>query len=583
MVPCVYMGDTSSPRPMASVPGGTAGGPRGPGPEPPEPLRAPEKHALESLGEGSFITLIGQLFTIAAVFGSRVLLVRSLSNEEFGVFTVGLAITALVGTVANLGIPTAVARQLAHTGDPGERKRIVRTSFYVVLLAAAATGTLLWLAGPSLASALSMPSLTLVADFLAANLALGLVSGLLASYFQGVENVYPNTLFVTILNPLLTLVFLVGTLAGGLGLVGALLSYVAATAATLVGLSLYTLRRRGDLSRPLPKGREEVAPSAHGAPGSLGALLWFSLPLSLVGLATTVTGNVDTLAVGFFSPTEVSAYSAILPLAKLVTLAVGSLSYIMLPVAARLHRWGDMEELRRSYATITKWILLGSVPFFLLFFFLPIPSLDLVYGTAKIASPPYASAATVLRITVLGAFLSTVVGPSPSVLVGLGKLRWLVMNTVLAALVDVVGSLALVPLWGVTGAAVAFAISLALLPVLSVLETYLLADVHPFTPPVLRPLLAVTLPVGVALGVLVWGLHWTPQWYTLVALFFLFAVAYFLAVPGTRSLEGEDSHLLRVAETYLGRRLTLIRSVLAPFVKDPSPGEVPEDPPVPPP
>jgi stage V sporulation protein B len=546
-------------------------GPSGPASEPydwglpgPEPA---EKHSLESLGEGSVIALVGQLVTIAAVFGARVLLVRNLSNAEFGALTVGLSLTTLLGTVVSLGIPTAVARQIAHTTDIRERRRIVRNSLGIILVCAAVTIVGLELGAGPIARLIGIGDLDVVLQFLAVTLGMGLVAGVMASFFQGLEDVRPNTLFNSILSPILTLAFLVAVFQGRLGLDGALLAYLGSATLTLVLLSAYSVRHARDLDRVVRARSLDPRASQDVRLHSVRDLLLFSLPLSLVTLASTTTGNFDTLIVGIFDSGQVSAYSAVLPLAKLCTLAVGSLSYIMLPVAARLHRNGDLEELRRSYATITKWILLGSVPFFLLFAFLPVPSLALVYGSAKVASPPYAQAGIVLDITVTGAFISTLAGPSPSVLVGLGRVRDLAINTGVGALSDVVLSLALVPPFGMVGAAVAFSTSLALPPVLCAIQTYRLARVHPVREAVLRPLAALGGPALLALAILAIFHPVAESPVLLVVLFFLLAGGYLLAIPATRSLEQEDAHLLRVAENYLGRDLSFLRVLLAPFVR----------------
>jgi stage V sporulation protein B len=522
-------------------------------------------HSLQSLGHGSLLALIGQVFLVGALFGVRILLVTRLSPEDWNAVALTLALVGFIGAVGTLGLPQAVARQLAHTVATRDRKRLVVNSILLTLPAAAVAGGALFLLASPLASALSDPSLTPVLEFFAGYLALGTVSGLLASFFQGNEDVLPNTLFNQVLSPGLALVFLFSFLEEGLGLTGALLAYLLSALVTLAGLTLYTLSRRG---RPWERPMDPLrALSVDYETNTAGSLLLFALPLGLVAVAAATVGTADTIVLGVLSPSHtqvVGPYNAVLPMARLVALGGASLGYIMLPVASHLHRVGDMEELRRSYTTITKWILLITLPFFLLFFLLPGPSLYFVYGSA-LNAPGYGNATILLQITALGSFVATIMGPSPSVLIGLGRLRLLLYDTVASALTDVLLSVALVPFLGSEGAAIAFASATALLPILCVVQTHLLEGIHPFHGVLARPLVALSLPVA-AVFLLAVDRGWEPSGWWLPGLFGLLFLGYLLAIPATRSMEMEDGQLLSVVEAYLGRPLPFLRRLGRYFV-----------------
>ncbi len=522
-------------------------------------------HSLRSLGQGSLLSLIGQIFLVGALFGVRVLMVRDLSTASWSALVIALAFVGLVGAFGALGLQQAVARQLAHTVETRRRRDLVVNSLLLSLPAAGIASAAMFLAARPLAPYLGGAAIVPALEFFAGYLAVTTVSGLLAAFFQGNEDVIPNTLFNQVLNPALALIFLVIFLQEGLGLTGALLAYLLSALAALVGLLVYTLSPRGrPWNHPLDPRRVQGQDYPTDTPA---ALLKFSLPLAVVAIATATVGTADTLILGALSPdplNAVAAYGAVLPMARLVGLGAASLGYIMLPVASHLHRVGDMEELRRSYTTITKWILLVSLPFFLLFFFLPTPSLALVIG-AKVSNPTYAQAPLLLQVTVLGMFLATLTGPASAVLIGLGKLRLLLYDTVASAVTDVLLSAALVPFVGALGAAIAFASATALLPVLCVTQTQLLERIHPFHSVLVRPLLSVTVPVG---ALLLWisYMGWPLPGLWLPGLFGVLFLGYLVAIPATRSLETEDGHLLDMFESYLGRRLDLIRRLGSRFV-----------------
>ncbi|MDE1820219.1 MAG: oligosaccharide flippase family protein [Euryarchaeota archaeon] len=533
-----------------------------------------DRHPLQSLGHGSVVTLIGQIILVGATFGARVLTVTPLGSTLYGDLALGLALSGLLSNLGSLGVPTAVARQLAHTTDLKERRALVAHALGLVLPAALITAAVIFLAADALSPLVTKGQrVPIVYQFLAAYIGFGLLTQTFTSFFQGNEDALPNSIFNQVLNPCLALAFLflffgpptaVGASALALlhlqrmSLQSALTAYVIAAGFTLVATVAYTL---SPLGHPWRRGdRAQEAHPTERKPSTYAALLSFSLPLALVGLATSAVGTADTLVLGALSgASPAGAYGAVLPLSRLVALAVAALGYIMIPVASRLHRVGDTVELGRSYATITKWIMLASLPFFLIFFLLPAASLTFVFGPNFLSLSGYGQAPLLLQITCIGGFAVTLLGPASSVLVGLGKLRLLVIDTFVSAAVDVGVSLALVPIWGSVGAAIAFSVATVLLPALCVLQTYYMARVHPFTLAVAKPVLATLVPGVLLVELLVGPLGVHPHGVELMALFALFFGGYLLAVPLTRSIEAGDHHLLLVVEGYLGRPLSFVR------------------------
>ncbi|MGC2035367.1 MAG: oligosaccharide flippase family protein [Thermoplasmata archaeon] len=521
-------------------------------------------HSLESLGRGSLLSFVGQFLNLAILFGMRVELVHFLSVQQFGVLILGVSLFYILIAVLNLGVPTAVTRQIAHTRDPAERRAVMRVSVWLMLLMALLVPLVLIPTAGFWAGLAHNGQFVPVLQLLSIYLSVTLFIYLLAAFFQGHEDMLPNMLFMQFLGPLLTLGFLAAFFVLGLGLNGAVLSYVLGGSLALGLLAIYTLRRRRELLDG-PGGRwPGEDPISRG---NARALLAFSLPLALVGLATAAPGNADTLVVGVLQPVQVAgSYNAALALGRLVGLGITSLAFIMLPVAARLHARGDMVELRRSYATITKWILLLSVPFFILFLFFPFEALTFLYGS-KVSSPAYAQAATVLIIVSLGGLIASLLGPAVAVLTAMGRLAPLVRATVISATVDVGGSFLLVPIWGPVGAAVAFAAATTILPAICLIEINTRAVVHPFTLALAKPLLAVALVFGILFGSLKLALHYSPSFFAVPVLFLAVAGGYLVAVPATRSIEAEDGHLLTVVEGYLGRRLYALRALGKHFVR----------------
>ncbi len=524
-----------------------------------------QTHSLESLGHGSILYLIGQIVLIGATFGSRVLLVKSLGAADYGNIALGISTVSVIIPLAAFGIPYGVTRQIAHSKTATERYTFMILALEIMIPVGVLAGVALFLVAPFMAAFVGDSSLTVVLQFFAAYLAINMVSGTLGALNQGEEDMLPLALFNMIVTPLLLLGFLLYFFHTGGSLILAILAYVLASAGGLIGLFVYTFRV--EWSRMRQALSDRTPQFSHRL---LRELLLFSAPLTMMGVASVVTGNVDVLVLGFLgrfsSPTAavstVGMYSAVITVARLLTLGVGAFAAILLPVAARLHKNENTEELGRSYATMTKWLLVLFVPLYTLFMAFPGPTILLIYGSDTGA---FALAPSILRITATGAIFTVLIGPAQSVLTGLGRLRLLFLDTVAAASIDVVGSLLLVPTFGVTGASLAFAASTIALPFFAVLQTGLLAGVHPFQREVLLPLGVYSIVVGIGFGIPILLLGWFPGTVTLAVLFFVLLLLYLGVVLATRSTEAEDLYLLGVFERYLGREIAFLHRVILRF------------------
>jgi len=512
------------------------------------------REGLTSVTRGTLVMLIGTLGFVGETFVTRVLLFRILTISEYSQFFIGLILVGLLSSIGSLGLPQAIARSLPFEPDERERRRMIRTSFVYVIPAAIAVSGFLGLLSIPIATTYRSPLLAETLVFFAAAVGLQIIGTLIASIFQGYEDVLPNAIFIQVVNPALFILFLL--IADGItplrvAYTVALATYLLAAIVTITALAEYARRR---LPRHLTPGPREA--------GSSTKLLAFALPLFLVTAVGFVSGNIDTLVLGVVSRSSVGYYSADLSLARLLQVGIGSLSYIILPVTARFVRLGDSASVRTTYSTATKWTMLTSLPLFLLFFFDPVGSLTFVYGAGAGAD------ALALQILLIGSLASTLVGPANATQVSFGHTRLLLYNTIASASADVVLSALLIPTWGVTGAAIAWSISVATYPVLSMVELATMERVHPFQRHFLVPLVATAVPIGIFLALLPWHL---PYW-SLPIIVLGVAGLFIFAVLVTGSLDAGDRLLLEAVERLLGHRLESLRSLGRRFMPRVDPG-----------
>ncbi len=444
-------------------------------------MAAPEEpDAIISLGRGTTILVVSTLLLLVFSFIGRVLVARHLSLDDFGDFNLGISFTGFLSLVALLGLHQAIARTLAHEQDAGMRRKVIRLGLVVTATAAVVGSTAVYLLAPQIASLFATAAigqghadLTLVFRLFSITLGFTLGTTLVASIFQGFENTGPNAWFNQVAQPAAFVVFVTAILVFHLhlNLTSTLWAWLFSNAAMFAGATIYAVARLPPL---LPKANIPARP--------IDGL--FSLSIALWGVTTMqfVTAYADTLILGsFWDGKSVGLYSGAMQLGRLLLAANGALTFIFLPVAARLHRRGDLDSLRRVYVTSTRWTLVATLPLFLLFAILPEDSLSAVFGTT------FAPASLALTIITIGSFLSVLVGPVNSALAGLGMTPVLLATTVISAGSNVILSFALIPSYGLVGAAVAWAVARALYPGSGLVTLFLAHGVTPFRRSLLVP------------------------------------------------------------------------------------------------
>lgn len=501
------------------------------------------REGLSSVTRGTLFLLVSTLCFVGLNFVSRVIVVRGLSTSDFNAFSFGLTLAGFLSAFGTLGLPSAVARGIPYATSDAERRTIVRATLLIGCAAALGASLVLFFFAHAIGSALGSSAIGVGLMFFPVALGTTILSSLIVSIFQGYEDVTPNAVFMQIVNPALFVAFLLVAVfvpPFGISYTESLIAYALANLATLGLVSLYAWRR---IPRVLPRGPR--------APEALGRLLRFAAPLFVVGVMVSVTSSGDTLILGIYHESEVGAYSASLTLARLLQIGISAAAFIFLPVASKFLRQDDPGSIRITYATVTKWMILVSLPLFLLFFFLPVSSLGFVYE----ARYTLAGSVVPLQITVVGAFITTLIGPATTTQVVYGQTRLLAYNAVAAGVTDFGLSLLLTPTYGYVGAAVAWASANVLLTGLSLGELVLLSGVHPFRRHFVVPLVVTAVPLGVVLGVFQLSL----RSYELIGLGLGIAALFIVLVLATRSIDDGDRLLLEAIERLIGRPLPLLR------------------------
>lgn len=399
-----------------------------------------------ALARGGSLSLVGAVVSAAMGLVLVVVLGRLLGDAGTGIVLQAVAVFTIALAVARLGTDSAALWLLPRLAD--ERPEALRRAAAMLIGAAGAGGAICALAlsitawaaaGGSnataalpegvLATAWALPTAAMLATSLAATRALG--------------GVAPHALVGGVAVPTLRPAAVAAAVVLG---AGATVAAFAWTLPTLVGLAAAAVLLLRLLRAHAPRGA-----TAAAEPGMARAIARYAGPRAASELLSQTLLWVDVLIVGAMAgPAAAGAYGAAARLSSATLMVDSALRVVVAPAFSRLHHRGDVRGLVNVAHTATCWLVLFSTPVALvLALFAPL--------ALSLLGPSFSDGATALAILGVGAIITFLAGNIHSVLLMSGRSGLAAANKVAAVVTDVALLFLLVPLWGIAGAAVAWA------------------------------------------------------------------------------------------------------------------------------
>jgi len=508
--------------------------------------------SLQKIARGTSIVFLGTIIAMLLGFGGRVLLARFFTQSEYGIYSLAFVILNIAGIISALGLQQGSPRQIAYYRGKGEAAKVqgvISSSLQTALIASILLSMLLFFtSGIISAQIFHEPGLDVPLRIFSIAIPFFVLINILASIFRGFDEVKPKAYFQDILRLGLFPLLLLPVILLGLPFSAAMYAFSASIILTGIAFAVYTLKKA-----PF---RVERYPATN----PLGKeLLLFSLPLFGVAMLGMVINWTDFLMLGYFKISEVvGLYNAAVPLAHLIPLTLSSMAFIYLPIASQLYSQNLIGEMKRSYQVLTKWIFSVSFPLFLLLFLFPQTILSFFFGAG------YAQATTALKILSVGFIFRTFLGANGMTLLVMGKTRLLMWASLLAAGLNVILNIILIPQWGITGAAIASLTSYSARNIFCSVKLYQLSKIHPFTKNYLKPILACGGIIAIIYA-LTRSLLVVSYW-ALPLIFILFLVVYGLSLLLTKSFDEEDIKLLLAIEKRTGINMEPLKKILKKFL-----------------
>lgn len=344
------------------------------------------------VGRGAMWSVASNITMRFASIAITAVLARLLSQEDFGIFAIALAVYLVVASLAELGMGSAIARSAKEPED------IAPTVASISILVSAGLSLGMYLGAPGLAAVLGQPAAAQPIQVLA--LCLFLTGVFTVPGAQLVREFRQDRIFLgtvvgfVVANPLLVLM----ALNGG-GATAFAWSRVAGQLVT--GLVFYYSTSR----RYRPGWRSEC----------VGPLVRFGLPLSIANLVNWALLNADFMILGrLVSAAEVGVYMIAFNVASWSTALLGSvMNNVVVPAFGRVS--DDRKRLGAALVSGTRLVALLAFPVGALTCALAAPLIMTVFGER------WSEAAPVLAVLSVYGVLYTFSLLFVSVLVAVGR------------------------------------------------------------------------------------------------------------------------------------------------------------------
>jgi O-antigen/teichoic acid export membrane protein len=426
----------------------------------------PEVTSL-TLVRGAGLSLIGRIVGGGLRYAGQVLLARLLGPSAYGLYALALAIYQVLEAIATMGLQHGAVRYTAIYYSQHDLERVygvLRSALTLTFVIGGGLAISLYALAPLLAERIfGEPALGQLLRVFAVGIPWGAAFWVAATATTGALTTRYLVFARDFFHPLVFIIVLV-VLHHWLGLVGAAIAWPVATLMAF-GISLY------GVTRAFP-AQSEQRPAVSGQLGA--ALLKFSAPLLIGELSWLVTLWTDVLMLGYFrTPDEVGLYRAASQTALPLTMMLLAINTIFGPTIATLHHRKDRAQLSALFRLTTLWSFAMGLLGFLLLAIAGRELLRLFGGEFPRAYEP-------LVILGLGQLVNAGTGSVGLMLMMGGRPYHFFWSDLALILGNPVLNALLIPRWGMVGAALATAASLAGVNVVRLWLVFRLDGLQPY-------------------------------------------------------------------------------------------------------
>ncbi|MFD0678210.1 MULTISPECIES: putative polysaccharide biosynthesis protein [unclassified Paenibacillus] len=458
--------------------------------------------AKDSLVKGTFILAMAALVARALGVVQRVPLVILLGDIGMAAYGTAFNIYSMLLVVATAGIPSALSKMISERTTLGlhaEANRIYRAALLFAAAAGLVMTLFLFIIAPYYSNSIINPQASLPIRALAPALLLFPMIAIMRGYFQGRRMMMPNGLS-QIIEQLFRVVTSVGLayvlLAHSMdwAIAGASFGGVIGSVAAAAVMLYYAIKlRRSDRA-------EGLLPSSADSKGSLSAdpneasregvrrstlsfkiiyaqLFKISIPIVIFSLTVTLIYTIDSSIVTLLLRDQVGEVQAkeilgILlgraqSLAGIPIILAVALSQSVVPIISSAYSQKDMKQVSQQTGKVLQLSILTGLPAVLIICLAAGPINDFIFGNDKGSAIVDAYAAPIIVFLTVSTIFQIVMQTSGAVLMGMGKMRVLMLSVAAGIVLKLVGSYVLAPWFGIYGIIAATCLCFVLMTIMN--------------------------------------------------------------------------------------------------------------------
>jgi O-antigen/teichoic acid export membrane protein len=430
---------------------------------------------LVRLARGGALNLAGAGASGVLGFVLAVVVARGLGASGSGVLFATVAFVNIVAAMAQLGAPSGVVRQVSRfhaIGRTGDIPATLTSAIVPVATIGLAIGACMYAVAPQLGRFIAGAKGPEAADYLRVAAVFLAISGCMSvvmGAFQGLGEMLPVVVLQALLLPSLRTVLCGGAVVAGLEANGIGLAWYLPVVIVLLAAIPWLRRWLARVAREPAEGRRSSS--------EVALEFWrFTVFQAVATLVQVVLLRLDVLLVSALrSPEEAGIYAAA---SRYLTFGVMISTAVVFVIGPQLsgmiaqHAFG---RARVVYQAATMWLSAISFPVYLaLAAFAPL--MMRLFGEA------FASGATALTILSLAMLVNVGTGAVRAALFMGGKSSWILLDNAIALAINVGLNLLLIPQYGMTGAAIAWAVSILIGNLIPLFQVWRLWGLQPLGP-----------------------------------------------------------------------------------------------------
>ncbi len=394
---------------------------------------------------GTALMLAARVVNAACLFGFSIAMARWLGKDEYGLIALAMGIAGIFEILGDLGMNTGAARYIPFHQAKGEWaavRRVVSINLASKGATAVLLGALVYLLAGMFGGFFDKPIEPLL-QIAALVLAMNVVGGAAQGLLRGLQRLGAMSLANAVRDLIWLGTSILLVVFGGRGVEGAVWGY-AAGAVAWAAVNVAVMARGVGADVP------ERGPLSERFQGAMAwSLLTFGVPVMLTNLIMMVIEWTSTFVIGYHRPVEdLSWFNVAYGMVSMPLVLTQAIGWAMLPAMSHAYGQGRADILRGVWGGSVKLVDIVLFPIGALLVALSGPAVELLYGAE------YASAALPLTIMGLMLFFKPVGVICLQLLAAMAMQTQILKAIVVSLGINVALNLALVPVYGIEGAAV---------------------------------------------------------------------------------------------------------------------------------